>query len=955
MTMIEAIDLYNATNGGLQIILYYFPQAAGCVDNNKKFKCRDSEKDASACLKKYGNVYKVTDFGGEGKAMSPIDICMQQENLKYSEAIKILATRYNVAGSNGKTANGPEIKKRPATADEAEGDRFFELEEHFTDEQLKILGPRVKEEHARALNWYIAKSVSFVKNREVVSKYTTPTYPIFIRECNFENEKGEADRFYKIYEPLNVDKQWRFSYTPNGKKPKEYTNGLEELKKAYRAFNDKEEKEFKNDPANADEPYKEKRLDACFICSGERDSLCLRALGYNPVWFNSETYKISDKEMKTLYKYVETVYNIPDIDETGVRKGTELALRFLSVYTIWLPSWLKDFKDWRGNAMKDFRDYCTKKQSNQDFQNLMSLAMPAKFWTETWSNKSKRYNYEINTVFLHHFLNLQGFYVLKDENSDNPKYIHKQGAVVSEVKARDISGFLRRWAEDHFMNTDIRNLISNSPRTSETTLSMLKEVDLDFRNFTPDSQLLFFTGQAWEVTRDGIKTYTDGVPGDRYVMETNVIKHHVKVMPPMFKWEHRKDVLENDVFDIKINEHNSCFFKYLINTSRIYWREELEYYWQDKGDEEAEIYREAHKFDIEGTLLNTEQIYEQKLNLLNKIYSIGYNLHKYKSPSCAWALYAMDNKIGEEDECNGRSGKSFLFKAISQLQRTVNLSGRNPRLMENPHVFDQVNAHTDFVFVDDCDKYLPMGTFYDIITSGMTVNPKNNRSFYIDFDNSPKFGFTTNYVPREFNPSTQARLLYMVFSDYYHEKTEENDYLESRSIRDDFGKNLMTSSDYSEDDWNWDYNFFAQCLQFYLSMKAEGVKIQPPMNNIIKRKKKSDMGEDFEDWAYSYFAEESENLDKALVREKVYEDFILATKVRKEFWKMNRFTKALKSFCDLCEYIKCLNPDEVVNSSGRFQQKVDGQTKDMVYIQSKKNGEINNFAPKIENDGETPF
>lgn len=61
--------------------------------------------------------------------------------------------------------------------------------------------------------------------------------------------------------------------------------------------------------------------------------------------------------------------------------------------------------------------------------------------------------------------------------------------------------------------------------------------------------------------------------------------------------------------------------------------------------------------------------------------------------------------------------------------RTVNLSGRNPKLLDNPHVFDQVDKHSDFVLVDDCDRYLPVSQFYDNITSGMTVNPKNNKSF----------------------------------------------------------------------------------------------------------------------------------------------------------------------------------------------------------------------------------
>lgn len=51
--MIKAADIYNATHDGLDIILYYYPQAEGCIDNKKKFKRRPDEDDASACLKKY--------------------------------------------------------------------------------------------------------------------------------------------------------------------------------------------------------------------------------------------------------------------------------------------------------------------------------------------------------------------------------------------------------------------------------------------------------------------------------------------------------------------------------------------------------------------------------------------------------------------------------------------------------------------------------------------------------------------------------------------------------------------------------------------------------------------------------------------------------------------------------------------------------------------------------------
>ena len=118
-----------------------------------------------------------------------------------------------------------------------------------------------------------------------------------MRECLVRPAEGEEPevKFYKIYEPLNPDKGWRFSYTPEGIKPKSFINGLSELKKAYRDFNEKEQAEFEKTNID-DKPYKEKKLPEAFICSGERDSLCVKSLGFHPLGFNSETYRLSEQD-----------------------------------------------------------------------------------------------------------------------------------------------------------------------------------------------------------------------------------------------------------------------------------------------------------------------------------------------------------------------------------------------------------------------------------------------------------------------------------------------------------------------------------------------------------------------------------------------------------------------------------------------------------------------------------
>ena len=113
--------------------------------------------------------------------------------------------------------------------------------------------------------------------------------------------------------------------------------------------------------------------------------------------------------------------------------------------------------------------------------------------------------------------------------------------------------------------------------------------------------MFFFPGCSMEVSGTGIKEHpANGSTLSHYVWEENVLKHKVRLMEDMFTISRKKDIEGNDVFDIRINAVPSNFFGYVINSSRVYWRKELEYNFDDKSVGEAESYREKHKFDIEG-------------------------------------------------------------------------------------------------------------------------------------------------------------------------------------------------------------------------------------------------------------------------------------------------------------------------------------------------------------------
>ena len=117
--MIQLADIYSATHDGLDIILRYYPQAADVVGTKNKFRARQNEKTASACLHHSGGVWKVVDFGDDGHALSPIDICMKEEGIThFYEAVLLLAGIFGINEELSPSINKPRIEKRPATSEE---------------------------------------------------------------------------------------------------------------------------------------------------------------------------------------------------------------------------------------------------------------------------------------------------------------------------------------------------------------------------------------------------------------------------------------------------------------------------------------------------------------------------------------------------------------------------------------------------------------------------------------------------------------------------------------------------------------------------------------------------------------------------------------------------------------------------------------------------------------------
>ena len=351
MTQAERLSekLYAATRDGLDIILDYYPEAEETLTadggKKKKIKMRD-ERTPSATLRKSPTkgVWTVTDFGDDGHEITPIQLASREEGISWKEALYRLCGKYGVRDALDKDINKP-LRGWINLSDGTRSENFSSLDisesdihlDDYTDgyvychtrpmdaEELEVMGPLVRAEHAAALQWQAVAWKVHVSNGRAQFVVSTPTYPIFRRECVVDKEC----RFFKLYEPFNYDKGFRFQYYPRGGKPARYVNGLAELRRAYTSYNEQEARVWESDPANENHPYHYQKLESAFLCSGERDSLCVRSLGGHPLWLNSETDELTPAEYQEVMKMVEVLYNIPDIDETGLRRGKAVALKFL--------------------------------------------------------------------------------------------------------------------------------------------------------------------------------------------------------------------------------------------------------------------------------------------------------------------------------------------------------------------------------------------------------------------------------------------------------------------------------------------------------------------------------------------------------------------------------------------------------------------------------------------------
>ncbi|MFD1141847.1 hypothetical protein ACFQ4C_12040 [Larkinella insperata] len=214
----------------------------------------------------------------------------------------------------------------------------------------------------------------------------------------------------------------------------------------------------------------------------------------------------------------------------------------------------------------------------------------------------------------------------------------------------------------------------------------------------------------------------------------------------------------------------------------------------------------------------------------------GYLLHRHNSPIRNQAIICNDEVITSAKEARGRTGKGLWFHAIAQVRSGCLLDGKGFN-EEDRFCFQRVEAHHNFVCLDDPKPKLDFKRFFSLSTEGWVIERKNKLSLHIPPAESPKLLILSNTILDNEGTSNKARQFVIEFSNHYSKQiitgTEE-------PIRAEHGC-VFFSDDWGPDEWACFDQYMISNCQLYLK---HGL-IPGDMSNVAANRLRQTAGDDF--------------------------------------------------------------------------------------------------------------
>ena len=262
---------------------------------------------------------------------------------------------------------------------------------------------------------------------------------------------------------------------------------------------------------------------------------------------------------------------------------------------------------------------------------------------------------------------------------------------------------------------------------------------------------------------------------------------------------------------------------------------------------------------------------------------IGYILHSYKDPAKPYAPILAEET--DDESKGGGTGKGIFIKALSYLIPTVRIDGKTFRVDKN-FAFQRITLGDKLVVIEDCAKNVDFEKYYPTITEGMTIERKNKGELFLNYNESPKIAFTTNYSVSTTAEHAKRRQMIFEFTNYFSS---------SHTPMDEFGHIMFDN--WEPEEWNRFYNLMFFCVSLYLD---KGVLKVSNSEQMKKKHIKLSFGDDFLDYFNNNIFCQF-NVSKSISDE--WKGFLTLNELDRKEYSLKRFKKALDEACKLFNYL----------------------------------------------------
>lgn len=466
----------------------------------------------------------------------------------------------------------------------------------------------------------------------------------------------------------------------------------------------------------------------------------------------------------------------------------------------------------------------TAKQSTKDNTPTdINLPLSTIFWSEGVDSRGKP-KLTINKDRLINFLEYHGFGTLKIDDKNTVFISIKEHIVTEETPAsifEVVKNILKNLSTEYltesFTSDDVWERILANIRQFKSVefLETMTTYDLNFIKDTADKAFFFFKNGIVEVTKSRIvlKNYNE-IEG--YIWKEQIIDYNFKLIDE----------------PIASNPKNSMFGRFL--------------------EKVCSPANKEYPNDRSKRIVDNDR-------LTSLMTAIGFLLHTYQNPALTKAVIFCEEKISQNDDANGRTGKGLTAQALSKLRKRVTYNGKQIDFTDK-FFYQKITPDTQLLYFDDVKKNFDFEALFSFLTEGFSIEYKRMQPIEIPLNKTPKVLITTNNVLANDNDSHRARKFEIEFSDYF-----SADY----TPPDEF--NIMFfEAGWDDDEWNRFYNFMLTCVELFL---ITSLTPYIPVN-LVERKLKAVIPDEFLEFCDEFI--EKWKSEVTISRSQVFEDFAKA-------------------------------------------------------------------------------